>query len=110
MLKKTSSLFVGNATAESIQSEGEQRPAFTDSLYYLHQRFERPEAVIITPKPRFRGFEFDIQLVRLLTVLGPRQTNHARIERLFFWLRISRAVPEGQGRGNRTGSSPPGNF
>jgi hypothetical protein len=59
MLKKISSLFVGNATAESIQNEGEcGRPSQIRFIICV-SGLGGLEAVIITPKSRFRVFEFD---------------------------------------------------
>ena len=55
------------------------------------------EAVIVPPKSRFRVFEFDTELVGPRTLLGPGPNYRARMERLFFWFWMLRAVPEGHG-------------
>src|SRR4029077_9208071 len=92
MLKKTSSLFVGNATAESIQNEGEcGRPSQIRFIICV-SGLGRHEAVIIAPKFGFCGFEFHTELVRPRTVLGS-SPNDARSNQPFILL-----VPEFEDR------------
>jgi len=59
MLKKTSSLFVGNATAESIQNERATARLHSLSLAFTSAVSNGLDAVIITPKARLYGFEFN---------------------------------------------------
>jgi hypothetical protein len=58
MLRKTSSLFVGNATAESIQNEGERGRPSQIRFIICVSGLGGLEAVIIAPKSGFCGFEF----------------------------------------------------